>query len=65
MAVTVMLTRKIDRALDAMAACQDRVPALREIYRADSPEGLALASLLEAVERAQRVLQGEGARAAG
>ena len=32
-----MLTRKIDRALDAMAACQDRVPALREIYRADSP----------------------------
>lgn len=55
-----MLTRKIDRALDAMAACQDRVPALREIYRADSPEGLALGHLLEAVERARRVLQGEG-----
>jgi hypothetical protein len=56
-----MLTRKIDRALDAMAACQDRVPALREIYRADSPEGLALGNLLEAVERARRVLQGEAA----
>ena len=39
-----MLTRKIDRALDAMAACKDRVPALREIYRADSPEGLARAT---------------------
>ena len=53
-----MLTRKIDRALDAMAACQDRVPALREIYRADSPEGLALGHLIDAVERAQRALQG-------
>jgi hypothetical protein len=57
-----MLTRKIDRALDAMAACKDRVPALREIYRADSPEGLALGNLMEAVERAQQVLQGQGAR---
>lgn len=59
-----MLTRKINRALDAMAACQDRVPALREIYRADSPEGLALGNLMAAVEQAQRVLQGENARAA-
>ena len=56
-----MLTRKIDRALDAMAACQDRLPALREIYRADSPEALVLGSLLEAVERAQRVLRGQAA----
>jgi hypothetical protein len=53
-----MLTRKIDQALDAMAACQDRVPALREIYRADSPEGLALGHLMDAVERAQQALQG-------
>lgn len=59
-----MLTRKIDRALDAMAACKDRVPALREIYRADSPEGLALGHLMDAVERAQQVLQGQGAQAA-
>ncbi|KQY26406.1 hypothetical protein ASD21_16935 [Caulobacter sp. Root1455] len=58
-----MLTRKIDRALDAMAACKDRVPALREIYRADSPEGLALGNLMEAVEQAQQVLQGQAARA--
>jgi hypothetical protein len=58
-----MLTRKIDRALDAMAACKDRVPALREIYRADSPEGLALGHLMDAVEQAQQVLQGQGARA--
>jgi|GEM_PF-2030803 len=57
-----MLTRKIDRALDAMAACKDRVPALREIYRADSPEGLALGHLMDAVERAQQALQGPGAR---
>lgn len=61
--MTVMLTRKIDRALDAMAACKDRVPALREIYRADSPEGLALGHLMEAVERAQQALQGRTARA--
>jgi hypothetical protein len=60
--MTKMLTRKIDRALDAMAACKDRVPALREIYRADSPEGLALGHLMEAVERAQQVLQGPAAR---
>ena len=58
-----MLTRKIDQALDAMAACKDRVPALREIYRADSPEGLALGHLMEAVERAQQILQGQAARA--
>ncbi|WP_165186615.1 hypothetical protein [Caulobacter soli] len=56
-----MLTRKIDQALDAMAACKDRVPALREIYRADSPEGLALGHLMEAVERAQQALQGQAA----
>jgi hypothetical protein len=61
--MTDMLTRKIDRALDAMAACKDRVPALREIYRADSPEGLALGNLMEAVEQAQQALQGQGARA--
>ena len=61
--MTTMLTRKIDRALDAMAACKDRVPALREIYRADSPEGLALGHLMEAVERAQQVLQGQAVRA--
>ena len=59
-----MLTRKIDQALDAMAACKDRVPALREIYRADSPEGLALGNLMDAVERAQQVLQGQGGHAA-
>lgn len=59
-----MLTRKIDRALDAMAACQDRVPALREIYRADSPEGLALGHLIDAVERAQRALQGGAVKGA-
>ena len=58
-----MLTRKIDRALDAMAACKDRVPALREIYRADSPEGLALGNLMDAVEQAQQVLQGPAVRA--
>jgi hypothetical protein len=46
-----------------MAACKDRVPALREIYRADSPEGLALGHLMEAVERAQQALQGAAARA--
>ncbi len=62
--MTVMLTRKIDRALDAMAACQDRVPALREIYRADSPEGLALGHLMDAVERAQQALQGAIAKGA-
>ena len=59
-----MLTRKIDQALDAMAACKDRVPALREIYRADSPEGLALGHLMDAVERAQRALQGAVAKGA-
>jgi hypothetical protein len=62
--MTVMLTRKIDRALDAMAACKDRVPALREIYRADSPEGLALGHLMDAVEQAQRALQGAVAKGA-
>ncbi|CAN5346597.1 hypothetical protein BH10PSE3_BH10PSE3_11780 [soil metagenome] len=57
-----MLTRKIDRALDAMAACKDRVPALREIYRADSPEGQALGHLMDAVEQAQRALRGAAAK---
>jgi hypothetical protein len=58
-----MLTRRIDAALDAIAACRDRVPALRDLYRDGTPERAALDVLIDAARRANGVLSGEGPRA--
>ena len=51
-----MLTRSIDAALDALAACRSRVPQLREVYRPGSPERAALDDLLSALTRTDEAL---------
>jgi hypothetical protein len=55
-----MLTRRIDAAFQALAACRDRLPALREIYRAGSPERAPLDDLMEALRRAEDALLAPG-----
>jgi hypothetical protein len=54
-----MLTRRIDAALDAIAACRERVPALRDLYRYGTPERAALDDLIDAARRANGALSGE------
>jgi hypothetical protein len=51
-----MLTRRIDAALDAIAACRDRVPELRDLYGNGTPERAALENLIDAARRASDVL---------
>jgi hypothetical protein len=51
-----MLTRRIDAALDALAACRSRVPSLRDVYRPGSAERAVLDDLLGALKRADDVL---------
>jgi hypothetical protein len=51
-----MLTRKIDAALDALAACRARAPALRDCYRPGSVERTALDALVAALERTEAAL---------
>jgi hypothetical protein len=55
-----MLTRQIDAAFDAIAACRERVPALRDLYRDGTPERAALDDLIDAARRANGALSGEG-----
>jgi hypothetical protein len=55
-----MLTRRIDAALDAIAACSERVPMLRDLYRDGTPERAALDDLINAARRASGALSGEG-----
>ena len=57
-----MLTRRIDAALDALAACRDRVPFLRDLYRAGTIERAALDDLLDALRRTDDALSGAGTR---
>lgn len=64
-----MMTQTIDQALYAMHMCQLRTPGLRALYRPGTPQSEALAALIAALERADRVLNGgdvepEAARAA-
>jgi hypothetical protein len=51
-----MLTRKIDAALDALAACRARAPGLAACYRPGSPERLALDRLMAALDAADQAL---------
>ena len=60
-----MLTRRIDAAFDALAACRDRVPALRDVYRLGSAERAALDGLLEALDRTDNALRLTAARRLG
>jgi hypothetical protein len=51
-----MLTRNIDAALNALDACRERTPALRDHYRPGSPERSALDALLAALARTDAAL---------
>jgi len=51
-----MLTRRIDAALDTVAACRNRLPPLRDLFRDGTCERAALDNLLEALERANDAL---------
>jgi hypothetical protein len=51
-----MLTRKIDAALDALAACRAHAPGLRDCYRPGTSERAALDGLLAALERTDAAL---------
>ena len=51
-----MLTRRIDRALDALATCRSRLPGLRDIYRPESVERAALDRLLAALAETETAL---------
>lgn len=51
-----MLTRRIDAALDALAACRNRLPGLRDVFRPGAPERAALDELLAALERTDAVI---------
>jgi len=51
-----MLSRRIDAALDALAACRSRVPGLRDVFRPGGPERAALDDLLAALERTDAVI---------
>jgi hypothetical protein len=39
--VLAMLTKPIDKALEALTACRQHVPFLRDLYRLESPERAA------------------------
>jgi len=41
MRTLVMLTRRIDAALEALWTCRQRLPLLRDLYRPGSPERAA------------------------
>lgn len=60
-----MLTRRIDAALDAIAACRDRIPALRDLYRDGSWERAALDDLIAAARRANGLLTDQHPRPSG
>ena len=53
-----MLTKPIDKALEALTACRQHVPFLRDLYRLESPERAALDGVLRAVGEANEVLIG-------
>jgi len=57
-----VLTRSIDQALEALAACRLRLPFLRDLHPDGSPERAALNAVLDAVRRANDVLGAPGAR---
>lgn len=53
-----MHTRPIDQALEALTACRQRVPYLRDLHRVGGREREALDKVLHAVAEAQDTLAG-------
>jgi len=54
--VPIMLTGRIDRALEALISCREHVPLLRDLYGSGSPERAALDAVLDRVRLADDLL---------
>jgi len=54
-----MLSKPIDKALEALTACRQHVPFLRDLYRLESPERAAFDGVLRAVGEANEILIGQ------
>jgi hypothetical protein len=59
-----VLTERIDAALNALAACRDKLPYLCALFRPGEPERAALDDLLAALARADAVLSPPSERSA-
>jgi len=60
-----MVTRRLDRAFEAVSECRRRAPDLTDAYAAGTPEREAVNALIAALELAERALGlGESRRAA-
>jgi hypothetical protein len=57
-----MLTRRIDRALEALISCREHVPLLRDLYGSGSPERVALDAVLDQVRLADDLLTARAPR---
>ena len=55
-----MLTRKFDAAYEAIAACHARVLVLRDCFRPDAAERVAVEALLSALEQVDVALSPPG-----
>ncbi len=58
-----MITRRLDRALEAMHACRLRTPDMREVFGPNTPQWEALTALMAALDYAERSLQAPAAGA--
>lgn len=52
-----MITRRIDRGLEALHQCEAALPGLADVFREGSPERLALQEVRMAAERARALLR--------
>ena len=52
----IVITRRIDQALEALILCRERLPFLRDLYRPGSPERAVLDTALEELCRAHHTL---------
>jgi len=59
-----VLTERIDLALNALHASRKHVPGLRDVFRPETPERIALDKLLAAMAEADDVLASSRTRSA-
>jgi hypothetical protein len=55
---SLVFTRRIDLALEALILCRQRLPFLRDAYRPGSHERAVLDALLDGLRRADHALTG-------
>lgn len=55
-----MITRRIDRGLEALHQCETAIPGLADVFREGSPERAALHEVCMAAKRARQILSPGG-----